>query len=706
MDQESNEVYRLLLEIQLEKFWPKISESLQITRLSHFEYVKSKDLEKIGLSKPAIRRLTDAVNKAKKSILPSRPAPLPPNSPVPPELSNSNKFIRVLSKRKIVNQIQNGSTKSQVKLNGISIVINPKDIEICKNKTGEEIIGKGNFGIVKKGIWKSPNGQKITVAIKCLHENGLELDDSDKRQSIIDIVNEISCMCGLDHVNLTKLYGVIMNGSGDENSIISMVTELAPNGSLLKYLRQNRQLKNVPLTKLYSYIYQITDGMEYLEIKNLIHRDLAARNILLKSLDHVKICDFGMSRNAVNGHYTMNENHKIPCAWYPPESIREKIFSIKSDVWAFGVTVWEIFSFGDQPWPNLTAAQIYQKIDTEGKRLSIPYMCSREFYKIINLCWSKKPDERPSFGILKKAIKEFRLIEMKAKDNFNEAERLELERGDSITIIDGYADKYWWKGQNNRTLLTGSFPRAMLDAQRRLKGEDISLPLKNSFIHTGHMGADSKNVWGNPGKIDELFLSNPLIPPDLMGNEDDSNGEINNPKIESENSNSESSSYFDDLIGLFDDKFVISRSEPLTQPNQVSLLDIPNLTINQNDNQYQNQNYFKDMAVSLPNKDVYYQNEDYKPRYQNSAYQSFSKTNPFFSEVKSYQSLSQKFSNEKFLIQNDDKMFVYQENQNFNCRNSTQNFNSSSKDENLDDLLQKVMTDVFNDFKVSKFGSN
>lgn len=633
-----------------------------------------------------------------------------------------NKFTRVLSKKKIVAHIQKGNEsamKTDSKLNGVSFIINSKDIEICKNKNEEEILGKGNFGIVKKGIWKSPNGSKvvdyffcfceakfkqnfflkITVAIKCLHENSLEFDNSDKRQSILDIVNEVSCMCGLDHVNLTKLYGVIMNGSGDENSIISMVTEIAPIGSLLKYLRKNREYKQIALKKLFSYIYQITDGMEYLENNNLIHRDLAARNILLKTLDHVKICDFGMSRNVVDGHYTMNENHKIPCAWYPPESIREKVFSIKSDVWAFGITVWEIFSFGEQPWSNMTAAQILQKIDSENKRLSIPYMCSKEFYKTINLCWSKNPDERPNFRDLKKIIKEFKIIEMKAKNDFNEGERLELVKGDSITIIDGNAGRYWWKGQNNRTLVTGTFPRAMLDTQKKLNGNDISLPLKNSFIHTGHMGINSKKVWGNPGKIDELFLSNPLNPPDLLEKEDDKNKEKNYLINESEKKTSISNSYFEDLIGLFDNSAFVSHPEPCLKPNQFNL---DKSNYDENDFQYQNQNYLKNFVTNSPNKNVYYQNENYRPspNYQNSFYQSFSKTNPFFSQIADNQNSSQNYSNslENILIQKNDRMYAYKEqSNNISSKFSRENFNISSKNENIDDFLQKVKTDLFND---------
>lgn len=189
---------------------------------------------------------------------------------------------------------------------------------------------------------------KLNVAVKLLHEN--IMSDSS------DFLNEISYMCGLSNKNLTKLYGIVL--TTQQKTAMCMVTELAPMGSLLDFIRSDKN--DILFTMLHSFAYQISCGMEFLEAKLLIHRDLAARNILLFTRDKVKICDFGMMRRLgeKKAFFKIEPNSKIPYSWYPPESLKDKLFSIKSDVWTFGITLWEIFSFGDRPWSNLGSTQV------------------------------------------------------------------------------------------------------------------------------------------------------------------------------------------------------------------------------------------------------------------------------------------------------------------------------------------------------------
>nr|XP_023660013.1 activated CDC42 kinase 1-like isoform X2 [Paramormyrops kingsleyae]XP_023660014.1 activated CDC42 kinase 1-like isoform X2 [Paramormyrops kingsleyae] len=493
----------LLMEVQLQQYLTRIRDELNVTRLSHFDYVKNEDLEKIGMGRPGQRRLWEAVKRRKAlskrkswmgkvfsgkrsegelqpplvsgGLLPRRsptPSPSPSRSPLPPE-------AQALA---------------------LTCLISERDLQLY------EKLGDGSFGVVKRGEWSTPTGSLLNVAVKCL-----KTDLLDQPDALDDFIREVNAMHSLSHQNLIRLYGVVLTHP------MKMVTELAPLGSLLDRLRKTQG--HLLISTLCRYAIQIASGMAYLESRRFIHRDLAARNILLASNDLVKIGDFGLMR-ALPGnddHYVMQEQRKVPFAWCAPESLKTRTFSHASDTWMFGVTLWEMFSHGQEPWLGLNGSQILHKIDKEGERLSKPEDCPQDIYNVMLQSWAQKPDDRPTFVALREFLVETMPTDMRALQDFEEQDKLFIKTNDVITIIEGRAENYWWRGQNKRTLKVGQFPRNVVTSVAGLSANDISRPLKHSFIHTGHGDTNPHRCWGFPDKIDDLYLGNPMDPPDVLG---------------------------------------------------------------------------------------------------------------------------------------------------------------------------------------------
>ncbi|KAK2513680.1 hypothetical protein Q9233_015356 [Columba guinea] len=238
--------------------------------------------------------------------------------------------------------------------------LNPSELTFMKE------LGRGQFGVVQLGKWKAT----MKVAIKSINEGAMSEDD---------FIEEAKVMMKLSHPKLVQLYGVCTH-----HKPLYVVTEFMENGCLLNYLRQRRG--KLSRDVLLSMCLDVCEGMEYLERNGFIHRDLAARNCLVNAEHIVKVSDFGMARYVIDDEYISSSGAKFPVKWSSPEVFHFKKYSSKSDVWSFGVLMWEVFTEGKMPFESKSNSEVVREI-SQGNRLYRPHLASQTVYQVMYSCW-------------------------------------------------------------------------------------------------------------------------------------------------------------------------------------------------------------------------------------------------------------------------------------------------------------------------------
>ncbi|XP_037227596.1 fibroblast growth factor receptor 1 isoform X7 [Falco rusticolus] len=264
-------------------------------------------------------------------------------------------------------------------------------------------LGEGCFGQVVLaeaiGLDKDKPNRVTKVAVKMLKSDATEKDLSD-------LISEMEMMKMIGkHKNIINLLGACT-----QDGPLYVIVEYASKGNLREYLQARRPPgmeycynptrvpeEQLSFKDLVSCAYQVARGMEYLASKKCIHRDLAARNVLVTEDNVMKIADFGLARDIHHiDYYKKTTNGRLPVKWMAPEALFDRIYTHQSDVWSFGVLLWEIFTLGGSPYPGVPVEELF-KLLKEGHRMDKPSNCTNELYMMMRDCWHAIPSQRPTF---------------------------------------------------------------------------------------------------------------------------------------------------------------------------------------------------------------------------------------------------------------------------------------------------------------------
>ncbi|ETE68826.1 Protein-tyrosine kinase 2-beta, partial [Ophiophagus hannah] len=272
--------------------------------------------------------------------------------------------------------VEEGRALLQLGLTGNpQFVISREDVSLGR------ILGEGFFGEVYEGVFLNESGERVSVAVKTCKKD-CTAENKEK------FMSEAMLMKKMDHPHIVKLIGIT------EEEPTWIVMELYPYGELGHYLEQNKA--NLKVQTLILYTLQICKAMAYLEAINCVHRDIAVRNVLVALPECVKLGDFGLSRYIEDDEYYKASVTRLPIKWMAPESINFRRFTSASDVWMFAVCMWEILSYGKQPFFWLENKDVIGVLE-KGDRLPKPDACPPILYALMTRCWDYDPNDRPKF---------------------------------------------------------------------------------------------------------------------------------------------------------------------------------------------------------------------------------------------------------------------------------------------------------------------
>ncbi|XP_041090441.1 tyrosine-protein kinase receptor UFO-like isoform X2 [Polyodon spathula] len=291
------------------------------------------------------------------------------------------------------------TTEATLNTLGISDELKEKlqDVMVDRHRlTLGKTLGEGEFGSVMQGQL-SQEDYVLKVAVKTMKT-------ICTRSEMEDFLREAACMKEFDHPNVMKLIGVCLQNVESEGYPSPVVIlPFMKHGDLHSYLLYSRLGDSpvyLPVPMLVKFMTDIARGMEYLSNKNFIHRDLAARNCMLNENMTVCVADFGLSKKIYHGdYYRQGRISKMPVKWIAIESLADRVYTSKSDVWSFGVTMWEIATRGQTPYPGVENSEIYDYL-RQGNRLKQPPDCLDSIYALMFSCWLLSPKERPTFESL------------------------------------------------------------------------------------------------------------------------------------------------------------------------------------------------------------------------------------------------------------------------------------------------------------------